>query len=92
MKPKTRKQRADLIKNNRPDFFSRYSEKAQIILQEILNKYIDFGLNQIRPDIISVSPFSQQGNAIEIISEFGGMDNYLFALEELQKLLYIEAA
>jgi type I restriction enzyme, R subunit len=92
LKPKTRKQRADLLKKNKPDFFLLYSEKAQIVLQEILKKYVDFGLNQIRPDIISVDPFNLQGNAIEIMNEFGGMDNYMQALTELQKLLYAEAA
>lgn len=92
LKPKTRKQRADLLKKNKPDFFSLYSEKAQTVLQEILKKYVDFGLNQIRPDIISVDPFNLQGNAIEIMNEFGGIDNYMQALTELQKLLYAEAA
>jgi len=92
LKPKTRKQRADLLKKNKPDFFTLYSEKAQNVLQEILKKYVDFGLNQIRPDIISVDPFNLQGNTIEIMNEFGGMDNYIEALQELQKLLYAEAA
>ena len=92
MKPKTRKQRADLLKKNKPDFFSMYSEKAQTVLNEILKKYVDFGLNQIRPDIISVDPFTEQGNTIEIVNEFGGMNNYLKALEQLQLLLYTEAA
>ena len=92
LKPKTRKQRAELLKKNKHDFFSLYSEKAQHILQMILEKYVDFGLNQIRPDIISVDPFTQEGNTIEIVNEFGGMDNYKKAIEELQKLLYAEAA
>ena len=72
--------------------FSLYSEKAQTVLHEILNKYVDFGLNQIRPDIISVDPFNLQGNTIEIVNEFGGMEKYMQALKELQKLLYAEAA
>lgn len=92
LKPKTRKQRAELLKKNKQDFFSHYSEKAQNILQMILEKYVDFGLNQIRPDIISVEPFTQEGNTIEIVNEFGGMDKYKNAIEELQKLLYAEAA
>ncbi len=63
-----------MLKKNKPDFFTLYSEKAQNVLQEILKKYVDFGLNQIRPDIISVDPFNLQGNTIEIMNEFGGMD------------------
>lgn len=92
LKPKTRKQRADLLNKNKPDFFSLYSEKAQYILQMILEKYVDFGLNQIRPDIISAEPIRQKGNEIEIVNEFGGMDKYKQAIEQLQTLLYTEAA
>ncbi len=88
LKPQTRKQRADLLKKNKTDFFSQYSEKAQQVLQMILDKYIDFGLNQIRPDIISVDPFTQQGNTIEIVNEFGGFDQFKKAIEEIQTLLY----
>jgi len=90
--PKTRRQRAELLKTNKPDFFLLYSEKARRILQMILDKYIDFGLGQIRPDIISVEPFTQQGNTIEIVNEFGGFEKYKKAIEELQTLLYSEAA
>ncbi len=92
LKPKTRKQRAELLRKNKTDFFSQYSEKAQQVLQMILEKYVDFGLNQIRPDIISVDPFTQQGNTIEIVNEFGGFDQFKKAIEEIQTLLYTEAA
>ncbi|MCK9424828.1 MAG: DEAD/DEAH box helicase family protein [Ignavibacteriaceae bacterium] len=92
LKPRTRKQRAELFLKNKPDFFSIYTEKAQTVLQEILNKYVEYGLNQIRPDIISVDPFTQQGNTIEIVNEFGGMNNYMQALAELQRQLYADAS
>ena len=92
LKPKTRKQRAELLEKNKPDFFSLYSEKAQHVLKMILYKYVDFGLNQIRPDIISAEPIRQEGNEIEIVNEFGGIDKYKQAIEQLQALLYSEAA
>ena len=92
LKPLTRKQRADLLKKNKPDFFAHYSERAKDVLNLILEKYVDYGLNQIRPDIISVEPIAQQGNPIEIVNEFGGMDEFKKAISELQILLYAEAA
>lgn len=92
LKPLTRKQRADLLKKNKPDFFAHYSERAKEVLNLILEKYVDYGLNQIRPDIISVEPITQQGNPIEIVNEFGGIDEFKKAIEELQTLLYAEAA
>lgn len=92
LRPKTRKQRAELLKNSKPDFFAHYSDKAQQVLSLVLEKYVEFGLNQIRPDIISVDPFTQFGNTVEIVNEFGGFDGYKEAIEELQQLLYAEAA
>ena len=92
LKPLTRKQRADLLRKNKPDFFAHYSDRAKEVLNMILEKYVDFGLNQIRPDIISAEPIRQSGNEIEIVNEFGGMDKYKQAIEQLQTLLYAEAA
>ncbi len=92
LKPLTRKQRAELVKKNKVDFFSHYSDKAKEILNEILEKYVDFGVNQIRPDIISVEPISKHGNPIEIVKEFGGIDQFKKTIEQLQKLLYADAA
>ncbi|MBK8242238.1 MAG: DEAD/DEAH box helicase family protein [Saprospiraceae bacterium] len=92
LKPKTRKQRADLLQKNKPDFFLLYSQKAQQVLKMILEKYVDFGLNQIRPDIISAEPIRREGNEIEIVNAFGGIDKYKQAIEQLQTLLYAEAA
>lgn len=92
LKPLTRKQRADMLKKNKTDFFAQYSERAKEVLNLILEKYVDYGLNQIRPDIISVEPIAQQGNPIEIVNEFGGIDEFKKAIEELQTLLYAEAA
>lgn len=88
LKPLTRKQRVDLLKKNKADFFSHYTDKAKDILNMISEKYIDFGLNQIRPDIISAEPIRQSGNEIVIVNEFGGMDKYKQAIEQLQTLLY----
>lgn len=92
LKPLTRKQRADLVKKNKQDFFAHYSEKAKIILNLILEKYIEYGADQIRPDIIAVDPIAAQGNPLEIVNEFGGVDQFKNAIERLQTLLYTEAA
>lgn len=88
LKPLTRTQRAELLKKNKPDLFLGYSEKAKEILNIILQKYIDYGVGQIKPDIITVAPITQKGNPIEILDEFGGVDNFKKLIEDLQILLY----
>jgi type I restriction enzyme R subunit len=86
--PLTRKQRADLLLKNKPHFFDNYSEKAREILSLIIKKYVDYGLNQIRPDIVLAPPISQIGNSRDIANEFGGIDEFIKAIDNLQILLY----
>jgi type I restriction enzyme R subunit len=88
LKPLTRKQRADYIEKNKQDFFAAYSDKAKEILHIILNKYVEFGNNQLQPNIIAVDSFSTYGNPLEIVKEFGGLDGFKKAMNQLQKLLY----
>lgn len=87
MKPLTRKQRADWVEKNKTDFFAAYSEKAQEILHTMLQKYVDFGNDQLQPVIITVEPFSQWGTPIEIAQEFGGLQKLENTINQLQKLL-----
>jgi type I restriction enzyme R subunit len=88
LKPLTRRQRADLLLKNKPDFFASYSLKAREVLTLIIEKYIDFGLSEIRPNIVLAPPISQIGNSSEIASEFGGIEQFIKAIDELQILLY----
>ncbi len=88
LKPLTRKERADLLKKNKPDLFSEYSEGAKEIIDIIISKYIKFGLDQLKPEIIQVEPISNKGNIIEIGEKFGGIDKLKIVIEEIQKYLY----
>jgi type I restriction enzyme, R subunit len=88
LKPLTRKQRADLLLKNKPDFLTQYSEKAQQIINLIVDKYVEFGEEQLRPDIIAVDPFTQFGNNIEITNQFGGVPNFINTINQIQVLLY----
>lgn len=88
LKPLTRKQRADLLLKNKQDIFAKYSEDAQEIINIIISKYIDFGLDQLKPEIITVEPISSKGNVMEIADKFGGIEELKSIIEELQKELY----
>ena len=88
LKPLTRKQRVDLLKKNKPDLFSNYSEGAREIIDLIISKYINFGLDQLKPEIIQVEPISSKGNIMEIAEKFGGIDKLKSVIEYLQKYLY----
>jgi type I restriction enzyme R subunit len=59
------------------------------VLNELLEKYVEFGTAQFQiPDILKVPPLSQHGSVIEIAEMFGGPEQLRTAVGELQQLLY----
>jgi type I restriction enzyme, R subunit len=85
--PLTRKERADQVKKR--NYFTRYGEQAQRVLQALLDKYADEGLGPIEEtQILTVAPFTKFGTPIEIIRTFGGLDKYQRAVHELEQALY----
>ena len=90
LQPLTRRQRAEKVK--KAAIFATYSENAKEIISLILEKYVQFGANQLNSNILAVKPISEKGNLMEIASIFGGAPNLLKALDNIQQLLYAEAA
>ncbi len=85
--PKTRKERADNVRKR--DYFSKYTETAREVLNALLQKYADEGIVPIEDfTILNVQPISEIGTPLEIIDAFGGREQYLQALRELEQQLY----
>jgi len=85
--PKTRKERADNVRTR--DYFSKYSDTARDVLNALLEKYADEGIVPIEDfTILNVQPISEIGTPLEIIDAFGGREQYLQALRELEQQLY----
>ncbi|MCK4476822.1 MAG: hypothetical protein KAU16_08860, partial [Methanophagales archaeon] len=86
---RTRRERAEMVKRDKQDFFDRHGAIARAILNEILDKYIEFGLEQLDDfDILKVPPISNYGNLMEIADAFGGIPELRNALSELQSGVY----
>ena len=86
---RTRRERADRLRKEKKDFFDQYGPEARGILNELLDKYTDYGTAQfIIPDVLKVLPISQHGNVIEIAALFGGPEKLREAVNQLQTLLY----
>lgn len=90
LKPMTRRERAEKVK--KAATFAEYSDQAKEIINLILDKYIQFGINELNAEILEVKPISEKGNIMEIATLFGGAPKLLKALDHIQKLLYAEAA
>ena len=86
---RTRRERAERLRRARPDFFERYGADAQAVLGELLDKYAEHGVTQLRlPEALHVPPLSGRGNVQEIAALFGGAVALREAVDELQRLLY----
>jgi len=83
----TRRERAENVRKR--NYFAKYGDTAQRVLNALLDKYADEGVVHIEePQILTVNPFSELGTPVEIIRKFGGMAQYQQALHELQQALY----
>jgi type I restriction enzyme R subunit len=89
--PLTRKERADGVKKR--DVFTKYGETARQVLGILLDKYADQGIDAIATiEVLKLDPFTQIGTPVELVKSFGGRDNYLNAIRQLQDALYATSA
>lgn len=85
--PLTRRERAENVKKR--NYFAKYSEQARKVLESLLEKYADTGIENIDDiKILTLDPFRNIGTASELVSAFGGKSAYLAALHELEENLY----
>ena len=85
--PLTRKERAENVKKR--NYFAKYSGKARNVLENLLDKYADGGIENIEDlTILKINPFDEIGSPSEIISLFGDKENYLTAIKELESQIY----
>lgn len=86
-KPLTRKERANNVRKQ--DYFAKYGENARAVLDTLLDKYADEGIQDVeRMDVLKVTPFDRFGSIVEIVKLFGGKEKYTVALKELEEQLY----
>lgn len=85
--PLTRAERAKQVKKR--DVFTEYGEQARKVLEALLDKYADEGIENIEDiKVLKVNPFDKLGTPTEIIQLFGGRPQYLQALTLLEHALY----
>jgi type I restriction enzyme R subunit len=85
--PLTRKERANNVKKR--DCFTKYGDRARKVLESLLEKYANEGIENIENmKILQVNPLNQFGSPVEIVGLFGGKQQYLQALAELEQEIY----
>jgi len=88
----TRRERARLLQSKRPNFFNTFTPAAREVLDTLLAKYADHGLNQLTNwnEILQIPPLSTKGTVLEIAALFGGPAEVKQAVEKMQVLLYAD--
>jgi len=85
----TRLERAEAVKKHETDFFAQYGDVARKVLFSLLDKYSQFGIDQLSiPDVLKTPPISDFGNVIEIAGRFGGTEALRDAVDFLQTLIF----
>ena len=86
----TCKQRAEKLRRGKSDFFEQYGEEARAILEILLDKYAEKGVEEFNvPTTFKANrEFANYGNVIEIAERFGGVQELRDAVNQLQSLLY----
>lgn len=86
-KPLTRYERVNKVLKK--GYLYKYSEMAQNILKDLLEKYSDNNeLELTDTKILQLKPFEGYGSPMEIVDVFGGKEKYIEAVEELEDELY----
>ena len=86
---RTRRERAQALRESSKDLFAKYGPEARRILEELLEKYAEHGDAQFAlPEVLHVPPISGHGTVAEIINLFGGAEQLRAAVTELQSQLY----
>ena len=86
--PLTRKERAENVRKR--NYFTKYGEKAAEILDVLLTKYADSGLDDLENiDVLKVDPIKQYGTQVYIVNTiFGGINKFKEAIKELEAAIY----
>ena len=85
--PLTRRERANNVRKR--NYFTKYGETARKVLDALLDKFANEGVDDIEDiAILKVRPINQHGTPVQIIQEFGGKDTYIKAVHDLEDELF----
>ena len=89
--PLTRKERVENIKKR--DYFTKYEGKARAVIEKLLEKYADEGIETIETiSVLKLPEFNEFGSALEIVNMFGCKPKYLELIQEIEHEIYKEVA
>lgn len=87
-KPLTRRERANNVRKR--NVFGKYGDQARAVLEALLEKFADHGVQDIEDaKVLELPPFDQFGSKTQIRRGiFGSAERYAQAVHELEQALY----
>lgn len=83
----TRKERAKNVRKR--NYFGKYNEMAQKVLNSLLDKYENEGIVSIEQgSILKVKPLNEMGSPVELVRAFGEKKDFEEAVKELENEIY----
>lgn len=83
----TRQERANNVRKR--NYFGKYSETAQTVLNSLLNKYEQEGIYSIEQgSVLKVKPLNEMGSPVELVRAFGKQNDFEKAVKELENEIY----
>ena len=75
MPPLTRRERADNVKKR--NYFAKYGEKANKVIDGLLDKYVQNGITSIEnTSVLKLNPLRDMGTPVELVKAFGKREDY----------------
>lgn len=85
----TRGDRARRLRRDHRDFLESFVPTARAVLDDLLEKYTEYGITQLDDArILEIPPLDRHGTVVEIARRFGGSQRMHDALTELESRLY----
>ena len=70
MPPLTRRERADNVKKR--NYFAKYGEKANKVIDGLLDKYVQNGITSIEnTSVLKLNPLRDMGTPVELVKALG---------------------
>lgn len=89
--PLTRRERVENVKKR--DYFTKYEGKAKQVIDKLLQKYADEGIESIENiKVLQIPEFKDIGAPMEILSIFGGKPKFIELIQEIETQIYKEVA
>lgn len=84
----SRAERATRVRREHRDFLDKFGPRARAVLDELLEKFTEYGAMELNTEVLRVHPFTTIGNIGQIGALFGGRAQLREAIDHLGERLF----